>query len=253
MSKRFTDTEIWKKKWYCDLSPAMKIFWRYICDNCDNSGVWEKNIALAEFQIGCKLSEKDILDYFKGNIVPLKENKLLVVDFISFQYGQLKKECIPHRNIFNLLEKHGLSYPIDRVYDTLKDKDKEEDKDKDKENKEGCGEIIQTWRTSLEIYLKECGEAFDRQVADLAWIEEKKRYHPFTSITKSLEKMFNEYWGTEAGWKKKKEKRSDKIDWLRTIENGLSMECNRVRIPKGTPDYEQEAIEKSKHAKPSPV
>jgi Domain of unknown function (DUF3850) len=112
---------------------------------------------------------------------------------------------------------------------------------------------INTWRDDFDIYQKECGEAFDTQVTDLIWIEEKKRYYPYTSIRKSLEKMYNEYWGTEAGWKKKKEKKSKEIDWLRTIENGLSMIGNRVRIPKGTPDFEQEEIEKSKHAKSSPV
>jgi len=111
-----------------------------------------------------------------------------------------------------------------------------------------------TWRTDYEIYLKECGDAFDRFVADLPWIEEKKRYYPFTSIRKSLEKMYNEYWGTDAGWMKKKSNTKLKsINWQRTLENGLSMAGNRVRIPKGTPDFEQEEIEKRNREQPQTV
>jgi hypothetical protein len=121
--------------------------------------------------------------------------------------------------------------------------------------KEGMqGEKEKTWRNDFETYLKECGEAFDKLAFDLEWIEQKKRYYPYTSIRKSLEKMINEYWGTEAGWMKKKSNTKLKtINWLRTIENGLSMDRNRVRIPKGTPDFEQEEIEKSKHGKPAPI
>lgn len=87
------------------------------------------NIPLAEFQIGCKLSVEDILSSFVGNICRISENKLFVVDFISFQYGELKENCIPHRNVFNLLEKHNIQYPIDRVLYTLMDKDKDKDKE----------------------------------------------------------------------------------------------------------------------------
>jgi hypothetical protein len=116
------------------------------------------------------------------------------------------------------------------------------------DHKEGMqGE--KTWHTDFETYKIECDAAFIKCASDWEWIAEKKRYHPYTNIRRSLEKMFNEYWGTQAGWKKKKSCRKiTTIDWLRTIDNGLSMEINRVRIPKGMPDIEQEEIEKRKHA-----
>jgi len=119
----------------------------------------------------------------------------------------------------------------------------------DSEIKEGVqGGKENIWRDDFKIYKTECEKAIDTLAADLDWIAEKKRYYPFTSIRKSLEKMFNEYWGTEAGWKKKKDSRKlITIDWLRTIENGLSMQGNRVRIPKGSPDFEEEEIEKRKN------
>ena len=114
-----------------------------------------------------------------------------------------------------------------------------------KEGEEGEGsQAPDTWRDSFEIYKVQCESAFDVLSKDFAWIEEKKRYHPFTSITKSLEKMFFEYWGTEQGWKKKRAARTKNIDWKTTVEKGLSMDFNRVRIPKGTIDEEQIKIDR---------
>lgn len=227
MGKRFSDTEIWRKEWFCNLSPALKTFWRYICDNCDNSGVWEMNLPLAEFQIGCKISLDDILSDFHGNIRRLSENKLLVVDFIQFQYGELKKDCIPHRNVFNLLKKHNIIYPIDRVLDTLKDKDKDKDKDISLEKKENEKEKP-FWRTSFVEYEKQASDAWDRLVSDAEWMQERKRYHPNLDIRLSLEKAFNDFWGTEAGWAHKKKSRVKEIDWNSTFKNALTLKGNQV-------------------------
>lgn len=97
-----------------------------------------------------------------------------------------------------------------------------------------------TWRDSFDVYCKEAEAAFDSLSKNWKWIEEKRRYHPFINIRKSLEKMFFEYWGKKDGWlKKKSSKKLVTIDWEKTADNGLSMECNQVRIPKGTVDDEQ--------------
>jgi hypothetical protein len=153
MPKRFIDSDLWKKQWFCDLSPALKSFWIYIFSNCDNSGVWEINIPLAQFQIGAKIAEEEVLSDFAGNIIKISDSKMLIKDFISFQYGELKEDSVPHRNVFRLLEKHNLSYPINTlsigyqaIADTLKDKDKDKDKNKDKKKEEE--------KDIEEIYLK---------------------------------------------------------------------------------------------------
>jgi hypothetical protein len=145
MSKRMTDSDIWKKQWHRQLSPILKCFWKYVCDNCDRSGVWEIDMDLAEFQIGGKISIDSVLEKFSSNIVKINNHKLLVIDFIDYQFGQLKK-ITQHSDIWKLLEKHGISYPFkhdtlpntlpDTLPDTHQDKIKTRlglDKDKEKE------------------------------------------------------------------------------------------------------------------------
>jgi hypothetical protein len=240
MAKRFIDSEIWKKQWFCDLSPALKSFWIYIFSNCDNAGVWETNIPLAEYQIGAKITEDQILSEFQGNIIKLSSGKLFIVDFISFQYGELKEDSVPHRNVFRLLQKHNIGYPIDTlsieyqgVSNTPKDKDKDKDKDKedDKEEEEEKEKEL-TWRESLEVYQKQSSDAWDALMANPEWIKERKRYHPSLDIRLSMEKAYNDFWGTEAGWKHKKAKKSKEIDWDATFKNALSLKANQVYVQK---------------------
>jgi hypothetical protein len=154
MSKRFTDTEIWKKQWFCELSPALKSFWRYVCDSCDNSGVWTMNLPLAQFQIGAKVTLSEILAEFKGNIVQISEEKLFIIDFIDFQFGELSRDCKPHNNIFKLLEHHGIGYPYS--IDTLLEKNnthiyKDKDKDKDKEEYKEKAKSIKTLKPKKDF------------------------------------------------------------------------------------------------------
>ena len=40
--------------------------------------------------------------------------------------------------------------------------------------------------------------------------------------------MFQDFWGTEAGWKHKKSSKTKVIDWVGTINNGLSLKSNQV-------------------------
>jgi hypothetical protein len=118
------------------------------------------------------------------------------------------------------------------------------DNDDDNDFKEGdCkGEEIPSWRSDYKIYDTECEAAFDTLVEDWKWISQQKRYYPGVNIRESLHKMFSQYWGTEAGWKKKKSSRTQNIDWKHTIETGLSMNSNKVWIPKGQPDPELEYL-----------
>jgi hypothetical protein len=141
MSKRFRDTDIWKKPWFRSLSPAEKMAWQYITDNCDNVGIWEPDFELADFFIGEKVDYSALIGKCNDNIEVLSSGKWWIVSFCDFQYGELKPNSIPHQSYIKLLKKHGLfdrackglPNPCQRVKDKDKDKDKEKDKEKEKE------------------------------------------------------------------------------------------------------------------------
>lgn len=111
MKKRFTDSEIWADAWYRRLPVEYKEFWRYLCENCDNAGVWKIDDEAAAFHIGRPVESYDAIRLFnegKERVAPLAGDRLLVLDFISFQYGTLSEDCNPHRGVFADIERNGL-------------------------------------------------------------------------------------------------------------------------------------------------
>jgi len=83
MANRYTDTEKWKKSWYCGLTPTYKLFWNYICDNCNIAGIWSVNWPLVQFHIW---NEEPIQPSVLGNrIKVLSEDKWFINGFVEFQ------------------------------------------------------------------------------------------------------------------------------------------------------------------------
>lgn len=108
MSKRFYDTELWKKPWFRKLSPCEKAAWSYINANCDTVGVWVPDYEAAEFYIGDSLDWESFIDKCNDNITVLDNNKWWLCEFCSFQYGELSEESRPHQSYIKLLKQHGL-------------------------------------------------------------------------------------------------------------------------------------------------
>jgi len=110
MPKRFTDTDIWKKKWYRQLPPAEKIGFKYIMENCDNVGVWDGDTDVADFLIGDKVDWGSLPDKTNGNIELLKCGKWWLVDFVRFQHSDLfsGSQSNACKSYVRLLQKHGL-------------------------------------------------------------------------------------------------------------------------------------------------
>ena len=157
MAKRFTDTDKWKKEWFQSLSPKMKCAWIYILDNCDHAGVWSINEKLLSFQVGQRITIKEILSHF-GDKVRLIDNKLIIDEFVSFQYGKLDpfKNNV-HASVFNILENlknptphEGFTNPLRGDQDKDKDKEKDKDKDKDKD-KEKEKDIVTPQKTKPQF------------------------------------------------------------------------------------------------------
>lgn len=135
MSKRFADTEIWRKDWFLDLSDKQKLLVKFLFDNCDCAGVYEISYKTLQFCFNDEIKKED----FAGikQIKFLDENKIFIEDFIEFQYGvsidQLNEKNNVHRGILKSLNKNNvfstlnqpLGNPSQRVLDMDKDKDKD--------------------------------------------------------------------------------------------------------------------------------
>ena len=133
MSKRFTDTELWAKPWFMDLTLAEKLAWFYIKDRCDNVGVWTPNFPLAEFVLGSPIDWEELRDKCHDNIAVLDNGKWWLVDFCSFQHPDLnvKSTSKPIVSYIRALKKHELwDYELHRPkgMDTLSKRYREQER-----------------------------------------------------------------------------------------------------------------------------
>lgn len=94
-----------------------------------------------------------------------------------------------------------------------------------------------TWRNDFDIYLSECNEGF-RVLVDESpeWLIRMKEFYPNVKIELTLKRMFEQFWGTEAGWKNKKSKKTSSINWKQTIE--ATFDRSKIYVPKGEIDNE---------------
>lgn len=156
--KRFWDTDIWEKKWFDDLDGREKLAMFYIFAKCDAVGVWEANTRIAEVYIGYEIDWDGLRERVNGNIEVLPNGKWFLPDFCSFQYGELKESCKPHRSYLSLLQKHGLFERVTKGYrkgiNTLQEKEKETDKEKDKEQEEEIDRIIDYFNTKTGSHIQ---------------------------------------------------------------------------------------------------
>lgn len=139
--KRFTDTEKWRDPWFMELPPLAKLLWIYLCDCCDNAGVWAVSKRRVEFEIGTACDLDAALVLFAGRVEVLDGGrKWHLTRFVAFQCGPvLHPKSPPHSFILRLLAHHGLPSPKGRgwvaggVGTTPKETDTDTDTEKDRE------------------------------------------------------------------------------------------------------------------------
>jgi len=253
MAKRFIDDKIWSDPWFQNLEPITKLFFIYLFSICDMVGIWEFNPLRAEFDInsGKKLPWEKIQVSISEKVL-FTDRFWIIKTFIQQQYPNIaKKPKSPlHISVFNAIEKRCLNFDLNslsidygnpihslQVKVIVKEEVKVKVEDKEKE----------VWREKTEdgykAYIAMAEAAFDVIIANHDFIAEKKQYYPKVYITKSIEKMWSEFWGTKAGWEHcRKKKKGDSIDWERTISNGLSQTYNQVRVPYNEADWELEQL-----------
>jgi hypothetical protein len=82
------------------------------------------------------------------------------------------------------------------------------------------------WKTDYKIYLKDLEKAYTE--LDEKFYNDQEKYYPNLNLQLTIEKAYHNYWHTEAGWKNKKGKRSNTIDWRATFRNALGQKGNHV-------------------------
>ena len=110
MAKRFTDTEIWNKKWFRELPVKMKEAWRYLTENCNYGGVWDVDMARMSFGVGVKITESEIKQHLGDKIQVLEDGiKWYIPDFCPFQYGELNPNVSTHKGAIKIHKKYNLA------------------------------------------------------------------------------------------------------------------------------------------------
>ena len=128
MSKRFTDTQKWRKTWIRKLPPRYKLFWLFILDMCDHAGILDYDLELFSFMLGVDFDTKEIKEIFGAKLIFFKKDtKIFIPKFIDFQYGNLNEDNKVHLSVINLLKKQDLFKGLNSSLYKAKDKDKEKE------------------------------------------------------------------------------------------------------------------------------
>ena len=117
MPKRFTDTELWDKQWFMDLSAKHKCYVKYVRDKCNIAGIWNPNYTLASVYIGEKVTQDELLSIDNGRQFDLlNDGKIYCIGFIEFQYGTSLNPNSPiHNKIMEILKKYDIQFDIKEI------------------------------------------------------------------------------------------------------------------------------------------
>jgi len=162
MAKRFTDTMKWNEDWYLDLSLSNKMFWIYICDNCDHAGIFKPNKRMFELLIGEKVNTNKFLESInqdKPRIIVLGNGRWYLTGFIEFQYGgNLSPNNRVHKSILTLLNKNDIDW--EHIADT-EEATKLPKPIKDDESKPKSLEVVTEYFLSKKSNKKEAEKYFN--------------------------------------------------------------------------------------------
>ena len=110
MSKRFTDTEKYKKKFIRELPGAYKLFWDYLYHDCSFAGIWYVDFEVAQIRIGkdMPIDKEEAIKLFNKDeeriIILNGGSKWFIKAFILFQYGELNSNNKLHLGVSRELE-----------------------------------------------------------------------------------------------------------------------------------------------------
>lgn len=135
MVKRLSDSEIWNKDWFLDLTDKQKLLVKFLFDNCDCAGIYEISKRMLRVCFEQEITREDFEAIKQVRFI--NENTIFIEDFIDFQYKVKVSELNPkfsvHKGIIAKLNKYGifstLTEGLPNPYLRVQDKDKDKDKD----------------------------------------------------------------------------------------------------------------------------
>jgi hypothetical protein len=110
MDRRWTDIRKWKKPFIRTLPPEYKLFWLYLCDDCDKAGIWDVDMEIARVLTGCPdLNEADALQHFGDRVKVIEDgHKWWLPRFCRAQYKRLNESYNMHKTVIEILEDYNL-------------------------------------------------------------------------------------------------------------------------------------------------
>ena len=252
MAIRFTDTEKWSDAWFANLSSKSKLLFLYLCDNCNLTGIieinynlWAAHTSLKTVEIKLALSEIS-----KCYVISNDGECLFIRNFLKHQRNlPINTQNRAHIKILDIYENYRHKFDnvdIMALITVAKIRGIEGGYKEDRtpssigignsigNSKEDRGVGEETWESSLEVYLRELGEAVERLKSDAQWIEKQSRLNPNVDVLLTIEKSVENFWATSGGWANKKKSRSKTIDWKLTMANAISLPSNRVYLQSST-------------------
>jgi hypothetical protein len=107
MAKRFITDEAYEDLWFRKLPVEVKQFFHYMVVQCDMAGLWKVDIEKAEFNLLCKLPDREqllkMLNVDKERVKEVDSERWWLVDFIEFQYGRLGSKAYIHKNVLKVI------------------------------------------------------------------------------------------------------------------------------------------------------
>lgn len=228
MAYRFTNTEKWADAWFCNLSQIQMLLFLYMCDNCDIAGFIEINYKRWTADLG---SSKETIEgalkgLERGLIVSESNDCIFIKNFLKHQKNYpLNENNKAHIGIIRRFDLYKEKFKIESIDEFIKAPSK--GLQSPSGNGIGIGNIL-NWKNDFQIYLSECKKGFANCINDSKFIATQEKLNPGVNIQLTMEKSFTNYWGTEAGWKNKKQAKIKEIDWNRTIVNAITQKMNIV-------------------------
>lgn len=108
---RYTDTDRWQEDWYCELGGEYQSLWDYICNKCDNAGVWKPN----KIDFETKTKFKVNLDSFFKKVNGDKERIILLENGRWFLPGFIKYQWFTKKDTFSLSMVNNLHISLYKI------------------------------------------------------------------------------------------------------------------------------------------